>query len=62
MQDVLHQAPLRKGRLEQVGADKGGEKVPVGAGEIAQGQRQQDKTSGDGADIVLHGHGDPSLW
>jgi hypothetical protein len=36
MQDVFHQAPLDEGRLEQVGADKGGEEAPEGAVEITQ--------------------------
>jgi hypothetical protein len=34
--------------------------VPIGAVEIAQNQRQQDKAAGDGPDIMLHGHGKPS--
>lgn len=62
MQDVFHQAPFAEGGLEQVGPDKGGEKVPPGAVKIAQKQRQQDKTAGDGSDIAFHGHGDPSGW
>ena len=52
MQDVFHQAPFGEGRLEQVGAYKGGEEVPVGAVKIAQKQGQQDKTAGNGPDIV----------
>jgi hypothetical protein len=60
VQDVFHQTPIREGRLQQIDAYKGGEEVPVGAVEIAQQQRQQDKAAGDGADIVFHGHGDPS--
>jgi len=60
MQDVFHQAPLGEGRLEQVGPDKGGKEVPVGAVEIAQEQRQQDKAAGDGADVPFHGHDKPS--
>jgi hypothetical protein len=59
-QDVFHQAPLGEGRLEQIGPDKGGKKVPIGAVKIAQKQGQQDKTSSDSADIALHSHGNPS--
>jgi hypothetical protein len=56
MQYVFHQAPIGEGGLEQVKADKSGEEVPIGAVEIAQKQRQQDKTASDGPYIPFHGH------
>jgi hypothetical protein len=61
MQNVLHQAPLGKRRLQQVGPDKSGEEVPPGAVEIAQEQGQQNKAAGNGPDIAFHGHGDPPI-
>ncbi len=55
-QDIFHQTPTSKGRLDQVESYEGGEKEPPLTDPYAKCEADEDKGSGDPAYISFHGH------
>ena len=56
LQNILHQAPLREGGLEQVQPHEGREQEPPWADPPPERQADQDERSGNRPDLVLEAH------
>jgi hypothetical protein len=55
-EDGHRRTPLCKRGLQKVEADKGGEKVPIGADPVAEGERQQNDDSSHCTKCFIYGH------
>jgi hypothetical protein len=56
-EDVFHQAPSGKGRLQEIDSYKGGKEKPVPVMEIAQSDGDQNERAGNSANPLFHFHG-----
>jgi hypothetical protein len=55
-QDKAQGAEFGKTKLQQVGTDKSGEKIPIGAYPGAQGQTGKDKNTGNDMNPIIYYH------